>query len=108
RKQKADWIVFAYDTGALETLEWCREQGIRCVLNQMDPGRVEVEMVRQEEERWPGWQTERLEVPEEYFCRREQEWALADRVVVNSNFCRQALIQQGVAPEKLVVIPLCY
>jgi glycosyltransferase involved in cell wall biosynthesis len=103
-----DAIFFAYDTGALEAMEWCQDQGIKCVLNQMDPNRVEVELVRAEEKRWPGWATRQVEVPEEYFRRREQEWALADRVVVNSEFCRDALIKQGVALEKLVVVPLCY
>jgi glycosyltransferase involved in cell wall biosynthesis len=101
-------IFFAYDTGALEALEWCREQGVRCVLNQMDPNRIEVEMVREEEKQWPGWAVQTAEVPDEYFRRREQEWAMADRIVVNSGFCRQALLEQGVAPEKLVVIPLSY
>jgi glycosyltransferase involved in cell wall biosynthesis len=103
-----DSIFFAYDTGALETLAWCRERGIKCVLNQMDPNRVEVKLVQAEEEQWPGWGLEKIQVPEEYFARREQEWALADRVVVNSEFSRQALLQQGVAAEKLVVVPLCY
>ncbi len=107
-RKKADLIFFGYDTGALEAMEWCREQGIKCVLNQMDPNRVEVEMVHEEERRWPGWAAHQVHVPEEYFRRREQEWALADRVVVNSDFCRHALIQQGVASKKLVVIPLCY
>ena len=73
-------IFFAYDTGALESLAWCRDQKIKCVLNQMDPNRVEVELVRAEEKCWPGWALRSLEVPEEYFVRREQEWALADRV----------------------------
>ncbi len=103
-----DSILFAYDTGALEAMEWCREKGVRCVLNQMDPNRVEVELVRQEEKRWPGWVVNTIDVPEAYFRRREQEWALADRVVVNSEFCGQALVQQGVPAEKLAVVPLCY
>jgi len=101
-------VFFAYDTGALEAMEWCRSQGVRCVLNQMDPNRVEVEMVREEEKRWPGWALETIQVPEEYFARREREWALADRIVVNSEFSRQALLQQGVPESKLAVIPLCY
>jgi glycosyltransferase involved in cell wall biosynthesis len=101
-------VFFAYDTGALETLVWCREQKIKCVLNQMDPNRVEVELVRAEEKQWLGWAAQPIQVPEEYFIRREQEWAFADRVVVNSEFSRQALIRQGVPPEKLLVIPLCY
>ena len=101
-------IFFSYDTGALEAMDWCRERGVRCILNQMDPNRVEVDMVRAEEERWPGWSMQPLEVPEEYFQRREKEWALADCVVVNSDFCRQALIQQGVPAEKLSIVPLCF
>jgi glycosyltransferase involved in cell wall biosynthesis len=104
----SNFIFFAYDTGALETFEWCRQQNLKCVLNQMDPNRVEVELVRAEEKNWPGWAAQSLAVPEEYFARREQEWRLADRVVVNSEFSRQALLQQGVPPEKLAVIPLCY
>jgi glycosyltransferase involved in cell wall biosynthesis len=104
----SDSILFAYDTGALEAMEWCREKGIKCVLNQMDPSRVEVELVRQEERRWPGWVMKAINVPEAYFRRREQEWDLADRIVINSEFCREALVQQGVPVEKLVVVPLCY
>jgi glycosyltransferase involved in cell wall biosynthesis len=103
-----NYIFFAYDTGALEAFQFCRERKIKCVLNQMDPNRTEVELVRAEEKNWPGWALRPLEVPEEYFARREQEWALADRVVVNSEFSRQALLQQGVSPEKLAVIPLCF
>ncbi len=101
-------ILFAYDTGALEILEWCRERGIKCVLNQIDPNRIEVELVGQEEQRWPGWALEAVQVSEEYVARREREWALADRILVNSEFCRGSLVKQGVPPEKLVVVPLCY
>jgi glycosyltransferase involved in cell wall biosynthesis len=103
-----DTVIFAYDTGALETMTWCRERGIKCILNQMDPNRVEVELVREEEKRWPGWTRGTTEVPEAYFSRREQEWAMADRVVVNSAFCKQALVRQGVAAEKVFIVPLCY
>jgi glycosyltransferase involved in cell wall biosynthesis len=74
----------------------------------MDPSVAEVEMVREEQMRWPGWETEILEVPEEYSQRRRQEWALANRVVVNSEFCRRALLEQGVPAEKLAVVPLCF
>ena len=104
----ADTFFFTYDTGALETLEWCRERNLKCVLNQMDPNRVEVELVRAEEQQWPGWTAAAIQVPEEYFARREREWNLADRVVVNSEFSRQALLRQGVPSEKLTIVPLCY
>jgi glycosyltransferase involved in cell wall biosynthesis len=101
-------IFFAYDTGALEALEWCRENKIPCVLNQMDPGRVEFDLVRAEEKLWPDWDPAPLVVPEVYNQRREQEWAAADRVVVNSHWSAEALMRQGVPAEKLVVVPLCY
>lgn len=101
-------IVFAYDTGALELFRWCRQRGIKTVLGQMDPNRLEVELVQAEERRWPGWTKSPLQVPEAYFRRREQEWGVADRIVVNSAFCRDALLRQGVPAEKLVVVPLCY
>lgn len=108
RPPAANSIFFAYDTGALETMVWCRKQKIKCVLNQMDPSRVEVDLVRAEEKNWPGWALRNMEVPGKYFVRREQEWSLADRVVVNSRWSFDALVKQGVLPEKLVVIPLCY
>lgn len=108
RAPESDFIFFAYDTGALETMAWCRDRKIKCVLNQMDPGRAEVDLVRAEEKNWPGWALRGVEVPEEYFVRREQEWSLADRIVVNSRWSFDALVKQGVPSEKLVVIPLCY
>ncbi len=108
RDLEPETIFFTYDTGAFEALEFLREHRVRCVVDQIDPNRVERDLVREEERRWPGWQKEHAEVPDEYFRRREREWALADRVVVNSEFCRQALIQQGVRAEKVVVVPLCY
>jgi len=104
----ADSIFFAYDTAALEALEWCQARGLKCILNQMDPGRVELELVRREEQEWPGWAVSASPVPEAYFVRREREWHLAARVLVNSEFSRQALIRQGVPAGKLTVIPLCY
>ena len=101
-------IFFAYDTGSLEVFEHLQDKRVRTVVGQMDPSRVETSLVQEEERRWPGWSTVNREVPEAYFARREKEWALADRVMVNSEFSRSALLQQGVSAEKLVVVPLCY
>ena len=103
-----DSIFFSYDTGALETLEWLLEKGVPCVVDQMDPNRIEIDLIREEEKKWPGWAISSSEVPEEYFQRREKEWRLADRIVVNSDFSRRALIQQGVPSDKVTVIPVCY
>jgi glycosyltransferase involved in cell wall biosynthesis len=78
------------------------------VVDQIDPGRVEEEIVQAETAKWPSWQALPGGIPDAYFHRLEQEWHLATRVVVNSDWSRNALIRQGVPPEKLAVIPLCY
>ena len=126
-------VVFSYDTTALELFRWAKERGAFCVLGQMDPGRVEAEMVRDEEKRWPGWARKenaemlkaerekeksrkqkaesgkrKAEIGDAYFRRREEEWRLADRIMVNSQWSFDALVKQGVSPEKLVVVPLCF
>ena len=101
-------IVFSYDTTALELFTWAKECGAICVLGQMDPGRFEADLVRAEESVWPGWAARDGVVPEAYYQRREAEWRLADRIVVNSRWSLDALVKQGVPAEKLVVIPLCY
>jgi glycosyltransferase involved in cell wall biosynthesis len=105
---RPDTLFFAYDTAALETMAWLREHNVRCLLGQMDPGRVEDTLVRAEEKRWPGWVEGTAPTPEAYFQRREREWALADCIIVNSEFSRQGLIAQGVPAAKLEVVPLCY
>jgi glycosyltransferase involved in cell wall biosynthesis len=101
-------LFFGYDTASLEIMEFLKERGFRCVLDQIDPCRVEVELVKAEQKLWPGWEESVLDVPEEFYARHHQEWSLADRVMVNSEWSRQALVQQGVPAEKLVVVPLCY
>ena len=101
-------IFFGYDTGFLEPARWVKEHGGKTIVCQMDPARYEVDLVREEEARWPGWSRRSAEVPEAYFRRREEEWAVADLVMVNSAWSKQALIRQGVPESKLVVVPLAF
>jgi hypothetical protein len=101
-------IFFGYDTGFLEAASYIRKRGGKAVVCQMDPSRFEVDLVKAEEKLWPGWAKRSVEVPESYFKRREQEWAIADLVMVNSAWSRQALISQGVKDDKIIVVPLAY
>ena len=101
-------IFFGYDTGFLEPACWVNEAGGKTIVSQMDPSRFEVDLVREEEKRWPGWSKRSVEVPESYFRRREEEWSIADLVMVNSDWTKKGLILQGVAEEKIVVVPLAY
>ena len=111
RRREQHWentIFFGYDTGFLEAAAWAKDQGAICIVGQMDPSRTEVEMVRKEEKLWPGWAKTPILVPEEYFAWRKAEWALADAIMVNSQWTLEALVQQGVPVDKIHIIPLAY
>jgi glycosyltransferase involved in cell wall biosynthesis len=100
--------LFLFSTGALETLEFAHRKELFTVIDQLDPAKTDELMIRQESERWPGWEALPGAIPQFYYDRLAQEWALADMIVVNSEFSRRAMIEQGVAPEKLIVVPLAY
>ena len=101
-------VFFGYDTGSLETLRALADTGCLTFVDQVDPGPVEKDLVLREAERWPGWARHLPVKYEPYQRRREREWAIADHVVVNSEWSKSALEQQGVSSEKLRVIPLAY
>ena len=101
-------IFFSYDTSFLESAETAVELGFKTVVGQMDPSRVEYEIVRKEEEAFPDWVSTPTSIPEEYFERRVKEWQIADRIMVNSPWSRSALIQQGVPEDEISVIPLAF
>jgi glycosyltransferase involved in cell wall biosynthesis len=108
RPTPSSTIFFGYDTGFLESAQWIKSSGGKSIVCQMDPARYEVDLVKTEEKRWPGWVRHSVEVPDAYFKRREAEWAAADIVMVNSEWSRQALIKQGVPESKLAVVPLAF
>lgn len=99
---------FTYTTGALEPLELLADRGIPTLVDQIDPARTEEEIVRNECEKWPGWAQLPGRAPDEYYARLAAEWNAATRVVVNSEWSREALIAQGVPAEKILVLPLAY
>ena len=101
-------VFFGYDTCSLEAIVSLKERGVYCIVDQINPCRVEYEAVKDEEHAWEGWASNPLEIPEEFFERHTAEWEAADVVVVNSDFSRDALVLQGVPDSKLRVIPLAY
>lgn len=103
--------VITFTSGGLETMRVAKSLGLSPVVDQIDPALTEVQIVREEAERWPGWDEKSVvpkDEPDAYWDRVRQEWSEAQWVIVNSDFSRTALIEQGVDPAKLVVIPLAY
>jgi len=100
--------AFLFTTGALETCQYFRSLNVPIVVDQIDPARTEEQMVREETQRWPGWEEFPGGISDKYFERLEEEWNLADLVLVNSNWSRSALLKQGADARKIIVVPLCY
>jgi len=99
--------VFAYSYTASKLFRFARDHSWRTVLGQIDPGPMEERMVRQlheaagEEHVWKP-------APTEYWDDWRSECELADSIVVNSDWSRKALLDEGVAFEKVTVVPLAY
>lgn len=100
--------VFAYSYAAREIFECARERGWRTVLGQIDPGPVEERIVTDLQNKSPVQHTRWKPAPKAYWDNWRDECSLADQIVVNSDWSRDALIADGVAPEKIRVIPLAY
>jgi glycosyltransferase involved in cell wall biosynthesis len=100
--------LLSYSYTALEPFRYAKSRGWKTVLMQIDPGPEEERIVAQEAARVPelaaGWQR----APAEYWDRWREEYKLADRIVVNSEWSREGLIREGIRSEKLSVIPLAY
>ena len=101
-------VLFAFDTGALEALQVARDRGFVTIVDQIDPAKVEEDLVLEEVARWPGWQATESKAPQAYWDRLRREWDAADLVLVNSPWSRRALVQQGVEEKRIIVVPQAY
>ena len=95
--------VFAYSYAAKEIFEFARERGWRTVLGQIDPGPAEERIVAGLQQN-----TDWVPAPKAYWDNWRDECSLADQILVNSNWSRDGLMAEGVAAEKIRVIPLAY
>jgi glycosyltransferase involved in cell wall biosynthesis len=99
-------VVFAYSYAAKGILETAKKLGCRTVLGQIDPGPVEMRLVQQlerqhgiQDSEWPG---------SRYWEDWHAECELADAIIVNSEWSRDALLEEGIPAEQMHVIPLAY
>ena len=109
KRQELDWVsdsFFGFNSNCLETLEYLRARGVFTVVDQVDPGKVEEDLCIEEAERWPEWSRVPGRMSADYWDRIKAEWTTADLVLVNSEWSAEALVQQGVARDKLIVVPL--
>jgi glycosyltransferase involved in cell wall biosynthesis len=99
--------IFTYSYGAAEVLRFAKERSWKTVLGQIDPGPAEeriVERLHQEAGQSRLWEP----APKKYWDDWYFECELADRIVVNSEWSRQALAEEGIPDEKITMIPLAF
>ena len=97
--------VFAYSYAAAEIFKFARARGWQTVLGQIDLGpsdeRIIADLYKKAGIKWQS-------VPEEYWESWRIECSLADQIVVNSAWSREALLGEGIPAEKIRLIPLAY
>ena len=101
-------VFFGYSYMSLEVLEAEKGRPVLTILDQIDPGPVHFRLVAEEMLRHQELAGPPRPYPEIYFNRSRREWDLADVIVVNSEWTREAIIAEGVDPAKIEVLPLAY
>ena len=98
--------LFAYSYAARDILRYAQSQGWRTVLGQIDPGPVEEKLVAHEHRLHSDFRTTWAPAPSQYWQSWVEECELADCIMVNSHWSRQALQQAGIDDKKIVIYPL--
>ena len=101
-------VLFAYSYAARKLFEFARQEGWPTVLGQIDGGIGEERFVGQIQRNLSGYQTAGETVPGRYWDEWREECALADHIVVNSDWSRNCLTGEGIDAGKLETIPLAY
>jgi len=100
--------IFAYSYAAEEIFKFAKDRGWRTILGQIDPGPAEERIVAGLDKtsaiKHKHWEP----APADYWKRWRNECALADQIVVNSEWSRNALLGEGIPAEKISVIPVAY
>lgn len=105
---RGDHVVFAHSYSARSVFKLAKARGWMTVLGQIDPGVEHFAMARRLAEDSPRFGPVPQEPPPRYFQQWRDECAMADCIVVNSEWSRQALAQAGIETAKVKVIPLAY
>lgn len=98
--------IFAYSYAAERIFKFARERGWRTVLGQIDPGPAEEQRLAGLYRNGNGNGNGFRPAPEHYWQRWRNECELADQIIVNSAWSRDALLKEGVSATKIRKIPL--
>ena len=108
RTANGNHTIFAYSYAAAELFKFARERGWRTVLGQIDPGPAEERIVAGLQKTADIKDRKWKPAPKAYWDNWRNECSLADQIVVNSQWSKDALLSEGVPAEKIQIIPLAY
>jgi len=108
RSTNGHHTIFAYSYAASELFKFARARGWRTVLGQIDPGPAEERIVAGLQKTSNIKDRKWRPAPKEYWNNWRNECSLADQIVVNSQWSKDALLREGVAAEKIKIIPVAY
>lgn len=108
----AGWYrcIYGMEHSSLETFRRQKASGGLCILRQvMAHGRVALEVTRSQLEAYKEYADERatffLQDMHRSLDRKEEEYRLADLIMVNSNFVKDTFIKCGIDKDKIASVP---
>jgi glycosyltransferase involved in cell wall biosynthesis len=102
-------VLFSYSYTALLLFRYAKQRGWHTILGQIDPGIVEEKKVVQLQTPYSQhYRCRWSSAPPHYWQEWQQECQLADRILVNSNWSQQALVEVGIPSQKIAIAPLAY
>ena len=98
-----DSVVFAYSYAAEGILKAAKKKGAMTILGQIDPGLAEAKQVSAVYKS----AGQDFEIPPDpYWQAWKRETEIADIILVNSEWSREGLVAEGVAANKIRILPL--
>lgn len=99
--------VVCYNSCALKAFQQAQSSGSLRILDQSIGHLASgLELLREEAERSPEFaEDERIDVPQRFIERCEQETALADVILAGSAYVKTTLVAHGVLPSRIRIVP---
>lgn len=101
-------VVLAYSYAARRIFRAARAAGARTLLAQIDPGPLEEDVVAERAAAHSTYRPAFERAPARYWELWREECSLADQIIVNSRWSRDALIARGIVGDKIQIVPLCF
>jgi glycosyltransferase involved in cell wall biosynthesis len=101
-------VFHAFSYAAREIFAFARTAGYFTVLQQIDPGLAEEEIVAETCMRHRELILDWAPAPGEYWQEWLEECRLADAIIVNSEWSRRGLVAKNIPSEKIATVPLMY